>query len=80
MSTAHVYDTQLLGAIEAALSQARQLNYPVENMDIAASMKDGNCIIHFLPVSAPGTVMMGGDLEVTVDSHSHQVLEFSRGQ
>lgn len=80
MSTAHVYDTQLLGAIEAALSQARQLSYPVENMDISASMKDGNCVIHFSPVAASGTLVMGGDLEVTIDSISHQVLGFSRGQ
>ncbi len=80
MSTAHVDDTQLPGAIETALSQARQLNYPVENMDISASMKNGNYVVHFFPVCTPGAIVMGGDLEIIIDSAGHQVLDFSRGQ
>lgn len=80
MSTSHEYETRLLAGIEVAMAKARELDYAIETMDMSASMQDGKCVVHFTPVPAPGHIVMGGDLTVTIDPNSNCVLDLSRGQ
>lgn len=74
------YDTQLVGGIRTALSKARELGYEVEGMDVTVSVSEGVCSVHFAPVAASGFVVTGGDLTVTIDSRTGEVVQFKRGQ
>jgi hypothetical protein len=80
MVTQPEYDTQLLTGIRVGLLKARELGYTVENMDVSASVSEGLCAIHFAPVSAPGFITAGGDLSLTVNVCSEEVVEYKRGQ
>lgn len=80
MSTSHEYETRLLAGIEVALAKARELDYAIETMDIAASMQNGKCIVHLTPVPAPGHIVLGGDLSVTINPVSNSILGLTRGQ
>ncbi len=73
-------DTQFVRGIQTALRQARGLGYHVETMDITASVSDGVCHIHFSANSAPGTIQAGGNLTVSVNSDTDEVIGFQRGQ
>jgi len=74
------FDTRLLTGIQVALRKARELGYPVERMDVTASVSRGICSIHFAPLSAPGTIATGGDLSLNVDPQSQEVVGIKRGQ
>lgn len=74
------YETQLLSGIRAALRKARQLGYDVERMDVTASVLEGVCSVHLAPLPVPGTIRTGGDLSLTVDPRTEDVIEFKRGQ
>ena len=74
------YDTQLVRGIQTALRTARGLGYPVETMDINASVSEGICTIHFAPLSSPGFIQSGGDLTVTIDARADTLIQYERGQ
>lgn len=74
------FDARLLSGIRVALRKARELGYPVERMDLTASVSDEACAVYFAPVAAAGTIMTGGDLSVIVDSETEQITEVKRGQ
>jgi hypothetical protein len=74
------FDTQLLRGIQTALRQARGLGDHVETMDITASVSDGVCHVHFSPIPAPGTIQTGGDLTVSVNSDTDEIIGYERGQ
>lgn len=80
MSTSHEHDMRLLAGIEVALAKARELEYAIETMNMSASMQGGKCVVHFTPVPSPGHITMGGDLSVTVDPESNNILDLVRGQ
>ena len=74
------YDTQLVRGIQTALRTARGLGYPVETMDITASVSQGVCTIHFAPLPALGIIQSGGDLTVTIDAETDELIQYERGQ
>ena len=74
------FDTHLMRGIQTALHQARGLGYHVETMDITANVSDGVCHIHFSPIPAPGTIQTGGDLTVSVNSDTDEIIGYERGQ
>jgi hypothetical protein len=74
------YDTQLVGGIRAALRKARELGYPVESMDVTASVSEGVCNVHFARIAAPGYIVAGGDLTLTVNADTDELIEVKRGQ
>lgn len=74
------FDAQLLAGIRVALQKARELGYPVERMDVTASVLAGNCSIHFAPIADSGTIVTGGDLSLTVDSETEEITQLLRGQ
>jgi hypothetical protein len=74
------FDAQLLTGIRLGLSKARELGYPVERMDVTASLSDGICSVHFAPLASPGTILTGGDLSVSVDPQTNEVKAVERGQ
>ncbi len=74
------YDSQLFRGIQTALRQAREWGYVVESMDITASVLEGLCHVHLAPLPKPGRLTCGGDLTVTVDAETGQLLSFQRGQ
>lgn len=74
------FDTQLLRGIQTVLRQARGLGDHVETMDITASVSDGVCHVHFSPIPAPGTIQTGGDLTVSVNSDTDEIIGYERGQ
>ena len=80
VATAPDFDTQLVRGIQTALRQARALGDHVETMDITASVSDGVCHIHFSPIPALGTIQTGGDLTVSVNSDTDEIIGFERGQ
>ena len=73
-------DTQLVRGIQTALRTARGLGYPVETMDITASVSQGVCTIHFSPLPTPGFIRSGGDLTVTLDAETDALIQYERGQ
>lgn len=74
------FDAYLLTGIRIALRKARELGYPVERMDLTASVSDETCSIHFAPVAAAGTIMVGGDITLTVHPPSEEITDVRRGQ
>ena len=74
------FDARLITAIRAALRQARELGYDVERMDITASVVGETCSVHLAPLEAPGYIVAGGDLSLTIDSQSGRILDYQRGQ
>ena len=74
------YEARLLTGIRAALRKARQLGYDVERMDVTASVSQGVGSVHLAPLPAPGTLRTGGDLSLTVDPRTEDVIEYKRGQ
>jgi hypothetical protein len=74
------FDAQLLTGIRVALSKARELGYPVECMDITASISKGICSVHFAPFSVPGSIVAGGDLSLSIDPQTNEVTGVERGQ
>lgn len=74
------FDTQLLQGIRVALRKAREFGYPVERMDVTASLSKGRCSVHFAPIAAPGTIIAGGDLSLTVVPETEEVSSVKRGQ
>jgi len=74
------FDAQLLAGIQVALSKARELGYPVERMDVTASVSEGVCSVHFAPLADRGTIISGGDLSLSVDALSNEVTAIERGQ
>lgn len=74
------FDARLLTGIQVALRKARELGYPVERMDVTASVTEGICSVHFAPLPQPGTIVTGGDLSVNVDPQRQEVVGFNRGQ
>jgi hypothetical protein len=81
MSVAAVpnFDTHLIRGIQTALRQARGLGYHVETMDITASVSNGVCHIHFSPIPSPGTIQTGGDLTVSINSDTDEIIGYERG-
>lgn len=80
VAAASDYDTQLVRGIQTALRTARGLGYPVESMDITASVAQGVCTIHFSPLPIPGCIRSGGDLTVTIDAETDELIQYERGQ
>jgi hypothetical protein len=76
--TAH--DTQLLAGIRVGLRKARELGYDVERMDVTASISREVCAVHFAPIPQPGFITAGGDLSLTINSQTEEVIECKRGQ
>jgi hypothetical protein len=74
------FDTRLQAGIRAALRKARELGYEVEQMDVTASVVDELCSVQFAPRPVPGTISTGGDLSLTVDPRTEQIVETRRGQ
>jgi hypothetical protein len=74
------FDARLLTGIRVALSKARELGYPVECMDITASVSNGICSVHFSPLADPGTILVGGDLSLSIDPETNEVTGVQRGQ
>jgi hypothetical protein len=74
------FDVQLLTGIRVALSKARELGYPVERMDVTASVSQGICSVYFAPFPDPGTIVAGGDLSLSINSQTNEVTEVERGQ
>jgi hypothetical protein len=74
------FDARLLNGIRVALRKARELGYPVERMDVTASISDGLCSVHFAPLADPGTIVTGGDLSLTVDPQTETISRVLRGQ
>lgn len=74
------FETRLLAAIRTGLRKARELGYDVEQMDVTASPCEGLWAVHFGPLEVPGTITTGGDLSLTVDPYTEQVIDFKRGQ
>ncbi len=80
VAAASDYDTQLVRGIQAALRTARGLGYHVETMDITASVSQGVCTIRFASLPAPGFILSGGDLTVTIDTETDELIQYERGQ
>ena len=80
VATASDYDTRLVCGIQTALRTARELGYPVESMDITASIFQGVCTVHFAPLPSPGYATCGGDLTVTVNAETDELIQYERGQ
>ncbi|HLQ46018.1 MAG TPA: hypothetical protein VK137_14860 [Planctomycetaceae bacterium] len=80
MAVASDYDTQLVRGIQTALRTARELGYHVESMDITASASQGICTIHFVPLATPGFIQCGGDLTVTINADTDELIRYERGQ
>lgn len=74
------YETRLLTGIRVALRKARELGYPVERMDVTASVSEGVCSVHFAPLPDPGTIRTGGDLSLCVDPRTEEITGLKRGQ
>ena len=74
------FDVRLLTGIQVALKKARELGYPVERMDVTASVTDDACAVHFSRSPAPGTIHTGGDVSMTVDPAAQAVIAVKRGQ
>lgn len=74
------FDAQLLAGIRAGLSKARELGYPVERMDVTASLSQGRCSVHFAPIADAGTILAGGDLSLSFDPQTKEVTAVERGQ
>jgi hypothetical protein len=74
------FDAQLLTGISVALSKARELGYPVERMDVTASLSQGICSVHFAPLADTGTIVTGGDLSLSIDPETKEVSGVERGQ
>ena len=80
IATKAEYDTHLVRGIQTALRKARELGYPVETMDVTASLAQGICHIHFAPLTAPGYIKSGGDLMLLVNAETDEVIHYERGQ
>lgn len=74
------HDTHLLNGIRVGLRKARELGYVVEKMDITASVSKGICAVHFASIPEPGFVTAGGDLSISINSRTEEVIEYTRGQ
>lgn len=74
------FDTELVRGVQAALPQAIGLGYRIETMDVTASVSDGVCHFHFSPIPASGTIQAGGDLTVSVNSDTDEIIGYERGQ
>ena len=74
------FDERLLAGIRVALQKARELGYPVERMDVTASVLAGNCSVYFAPIPAQGMIVTGGDLSLIVDPETEEVTGVKRGQ
>lgn len=74
------FDTQIVRGIQTALRKARELSYPVEAMDITASVSNGVCNIHFAPLSQPGYIITGGDLTLFINADTDELIQYERGQ
>ena len=80
VAAASDYDTQLVRGIQTALRKARELGYHVESMDVSASVAEGICTIHFAPLPTPGSIHTGGDLTVTINAETDELIKYVRGQ
>ena len=80
VAAASDYDTRLVRGIQTALRTARELGYHVETMDITASVSEGICTIHFAPLPTPGFILCGGDLTVTINAETDELMQYERGQ
>ncbi len=67
IATESEFDTQLVRGIQTALRKARELGYPVEIMDITASV-------------STGYITSGGDLTLFVNAESDELIHYERGQ
>jgi hypothetical protein len=74
------FDARLLAGIRVALQKARELGYPVERMDVTASLLAGYCSVHFGPIADQGTIVTGGDLSLIVDPETEEITQLKRGQ
>ncbi len=74
------FDTQIVRGIQTALRKARELGYPVEAMDITASVSNGICNIHFAPLPQLGYITTGGDLTLFVNADTDELIQYERGQ
>jgi hypothetical protein len=74
------FDSKLLTGIRVGLSKARELGYPVERMDVTASLSQGLCSVHFAPLADPGAILTGGDLSLSIDPQTKEVTAVERGQ
>jgi hypothetical protein len=74
------FNAQLLTDICVALFKARELGYPVESMDITASVSKGICSVHFAPLADPGVIVAGRDLSLSIDPQTNEVTGVQRGQ
>lgn len=74
------FDARLLTGIQVALRKARELGYPVERMDVTASVTGDACAVHFSRIPAPGTIVTGGDVSMTIAPAAQAVLTVKRGQ
>ena len=75
VAAASDYDTQIVRGIQTALRTARGLGYQVEAMDITASVSQGICTVHFAPLPTPGVIHCGGDLTVTINAETDELIQ-----
>ncbi|MFM9960293.1 MAG: hypothetical protein ACKV2Q_03610 [Planctomycetaceae bacterium] len=80
VGTTTEYDELLVRGIQTGLRKARELGYSVEVMDITASVSQGICHIHFAPLATPGFIISGGDLSLSVDPVTDELIGLQRGQ
>ena len=80
VATPTEYDALLVRGIQTGLRKARELGYFVESMDLTASVSQGVCHIHFAPLPNPGFIRSGGDLSLSVNPATDELLDFQRGQ
>lgn len=74
------HEARLLTGIRVALRKARELGYPVERMNVTASVASDGCSVRFEPIPTPGTITTGGDLTLRVDPDTEEVTNLLRGQ
>jgi hypothetical protein len=74
------FETQLLSGIRIALSRARDFGYPVERMDVTASVSKGICSVRLAPHTDPGTLVVGGTLSLSIDPQTNEVIGVQSGQ
>lgn len=80
VATSTDYDVLFVRGIQMGLRKARELGYFVESMDLTASVSQGVCHIYFAPLHTPGSIRSGGDLSLSVNPATDELLDCQRGQ
>jgi len=63
-------------AVKIATAKAKELGYPVEEMNIQSKIKDNEVVVYFQPKA----LQLGGDLTIRVDMENSSVIDVIRGQ